>query len=292
MEAIRLAAILVTLALAPAPPAPVAPSGPVAYSGTGAWIDRYDFATLDDPELVVADMASHGVRTLYLGTGSWRTPRTIDIEAPRQTERLIRAAHARGMKVVAWYVPDFKHLRLDMRRVGAAVAFRTRDGQAFDSFALDIEATAVNPLSRRNAALMRLSRWIRMAVGPHYPLGAIVPDQLSTTRAGGLWPGFPYARAAKDYDVFLAMAYSTLNRAHGPGRVYAYTAANVRFVRHATHRPVHLIAGVTDAMTPAEQAVATRAARDAGAIGTSLYKYKLYDTGSWAALSAFDAGRP
>jgi hypothetical protein len=88
------------------------------------------------------------------------------------------------------------------------------------------------------------------------------------------------------------MAYSTLNRAHGAAPVYGYTAANVRFVRRATHRPVHLIAGVADAMTPAEQAVAARAARDAGAIGTSFYKYKLYDTASWAALSAFDAGQP
>jgi hypothetical protein len=280
------------LALAPPPAAPVAPSGPVAYRGAGAWIDRYDFATLEDPALVVADMASHGVRTLYLGTGSWRTPRRSDIEAPLQTARLIRAAHARGMKVVAWYVPDFKHLRLEMRRVRAAVAFRTRGGQAFDSFALDIEATTVNPLTRRNAALMKLSRWMRMAVGSHYPLGAIVPDQLSTTRGGALWPRFPYARVAKYYDVFLPMAYSTLNRAHGAARVYAYTAANVRFVRRATHRPVHLIAGVADAMTPAEQAVATRAAWDAGAIGTSLYKYRLYDTASWAALSAFDAARP
>jgi hypothetical protein len=292
MEAIRLAALLVTLALAPAPAAPVAPRGPVAYSGTGAWIDRYDFATLEDPSLVVADLASHGVRTLFLATGSWRTPSNIDIEAPSQTARLISTAHARGMKVVAWYVPDFKHLRRDMRRVKAAVGFRTDDGQAFDSFALDIEATAVTPLARRNAALLKLSRWMRMAVGRHYPLGAIIPDELSTTRGGGLWPGFPYARVAKYYDVFLPMAYSTLNRAHGPGRVYMYTRANVRFVRRATHRPVHLIAGVTDAMTPAEQAVAATAARDAGAIGTSLYKYKLYDTASWAALSAFDTAQP
>jgi hypothetical protein len=31
-----------------------------------------------------------------------------------------------------------------------------------------------------------------------------------------------------------------------------------------------------------------RASRDAGAIGSSLYKFKLYDEGSWAALSSFD----
>ena len=68
--------------------------------------------------------------------------------------------------------------------------------------------------------------------------------------------------------------------------------AITEYFTETRYRPVHLIGGVTDAMTPAEQAMAARAARDAGAIGTSLYKYKLYDTGSWAALSAFDVARP
>jgi hypothetical protein len=288
MEALRLAAILVTLALAP-PPAPVTPTAPAAYGGTGVWIDRYDFARLEDAQLVVAELAQHGVRTLYLETASWRVPRNVDIVAPTQTAALITAAHARGMKVVAWYVPSFRDLRIDMRRVRVALAFRTPDGQAFDSFALDIEATMVKPVSRRNAALMKLSRSTRIAAGRDYPLGAIVPDQLSTTNANGLWPAFPYARAAKYYDVFLPMAYSTFNRARGATRVYAYTAANIRYVRAATHRPVHVIGGTTDLMTRPEQAAVARAARDAGAVGASLYKYKLYDVGSWAALSAFDA---
>jgi hypothetical protein len=104
-----------------------------------------------------------------------------------------------------------------------------------------------------------------------------------------LWPEFPYAAAARYYDVFLPMAYSTLSRANGPALVYRYTAANVHFVRHATHRPVHVIGGVTDSMTPAEQAAVARAALDSGAIGASLYKFRLYDEASWAALSAFAA---
>jgi hypothetical protein len=295
MEALRLAALLVTLALAPpapAPPAHVAHVGPVAYRGTGAWIDRYDFEQLPAPELAVAQMAAHGVRTIYLETASWRVPRHVDIVAPIQTAQLVEAAHARGVRVVAWYLPDFKDLRLDLRRIDGALHFRTPAGQGFDSVALDIEATAVNPIRRRNAALLKLSRAMRIAAGRGYPLGAIIPDERSTTHGGGLWPGFPYAAAARYYDVFLPMAYSTLNRATGTRRVYAYTAANVRFVRRATHRPVHVIGGITDAMTPTEQAAVALAARDAGAVGASLYKFRLYDTGSWAALATFDSARP
>jgi hypothetical protein len=291
MDALRLAAILVTLALSPTP-AHTAQAGPVAYSGTGAWIDRYDFAKLEDPEFAVAEMADHGIQTLYVETASWRVPNRVDIVAPEQTQELIAAAHANDMKVVAWYLPGFKSLRTDMRRIRAALALRTPDGQAFDSFALDIEANEVNPLWRRNAALLRLSRMIRREVGPAYELGAIVPDQLSTSSGPVLWPKFPYAATAKYYDAFLPMAYSTFNRARGAAGVYRYTANNVRFVRRATGKPVHMIGGLTNEMTHSEQVAVARASRDAGAVGTSLYKYPLYDRGSWAALTSFDAPGP
>jgi hypothetical protein len=291
MDALRVAALLVTLALSPAP-AHQAQLGPVAYSGTGAWIDRYDFRRLDDPEVVVADMAAHGVRTLYVETASYRVPSRVDIVAPAQTQALIAAAHANNMKVVAWYLPGFKNLRLDMRRVRAAVAFRTLDGQGFDSFALDIEANVVNPVWRRNAALLKLSRMIRRQAGPDYELGAIVPDEQSTSGGNVLWPNFPWAATAPYYDVFLPMAYSTFNRARGAKNVYRYTVDNVLFVQHATGRPVHLIGGLTDSMRTSEQVAVARASRDAGAIGTSLYKYPLYDKGSWTALSAFDVPAP
>jgi hypothetical protein len=291
MDALRVAALLVTLALSPTP-ARLGQAGPVAYSGTGAWIDRYDFARLEDAELVVAEMAQHGVKTLYVETASWKVPKRVDIVAPEQTQALISAAHANNMKVVAWYLPGFKNLGSDMRRIRAALALRTLDGQAFDSFAIDIEANQVNPVWRRNAELLKLSRMIRNEVGPDYELGAIVPDQLSTSSGNVLWPNFPYADTARYYDVFLPMAYSSFNRARGARRVYAYTAANVLFVRRATGKPVHVIGGITDSMTRREETAVARAARDAGAVGTSLYKFPLYDSGSWAALGAFDVAQP
>src|SRR4051794_18568221 len=291
MQALRMAALFVTLALSGAHPH-AANAGPVAYSGTGAWIDRYDFARLEDAEFATAEMADHGIKTLYVETASWKVANSVDIVAPEQTGDLIAGAHANGMKVVAWYLPGFVSLRTDMRRIRAALDFRTDDGQGFDSFALDIEANAVSPVWRRNARLLTLSRQIRRAVGPDYELGAIVPDQLSTSRGNVLWPYFPYAGAAKYYDAFLPMAYSTFNRARGAAGVYRYTLNNVRFVRRATHKPVHVIGGLTDTMSQAEQTAVARAARDGGAIGASLYKYPLYSPESWDALSAFDTAQP
>jgi hypothetical protein len=100
-----------------------------------------------------------------------------------------------------------------------------------------------------------------------------VPDKLSTSRGDGLWPSFPYADLARYYDVFLPMAYSTFDRARGARAVYRYIAANVRFVLRATGKPVHVIGGVSDAMSPLEEAAVGRAAEDSGAIGSSLYKW-------------------
>lgn len=286
MDALRVAALLVTLALSPTA-AQASRPGVGAYSGTGVWVDRYDFARIREPEQAVAELAANGIRTLYLQTGSWRTPADVEIVAPETTERMIVAAHANRMRVVAWYLPGFMDLRIDMRRVRAALEFETADGQRFDSFALDIEANEVNPLWKRNRALLELSRRIRREAGNRYALGAIVPDQLSTSSGNVLWPAFPYAALARHYDVFLPMAYSTFERANGARGVYAYTAANVLFVRAATRRRVHVIGGITDAMRASEEQAVVRAARDAGAYGVSLYKYSLYDRGSWDALAAF-----
>lgn len=260
-----------------------------AYAGGGAWIDRYDYARLDDPEGAVADMAAHGVRTLYLETASWKVARNVDIVAPDATARLIVAAHANGIRAVAWYLPGLVDRRLDMRRIKAALGFATPDGQHFDSFALDIEANTLNPVWRRNLSLIKLTRDLRRAAGERYALGAIVPDQLSTSYGHVLWPYFPYAAIAKYYDVFLPMAYSSFGRGKGAKRVYSYTLANLLFVRAATHRRVHIIGGLTGSLRSSEQAAVARAARDGGAYGVSLYKYMDYNTGSWAALASFDA---
>src|SRR4051794_23198364 len=100
MDALRVAALLVTLALSPTPAPPEHP-GVGAYSGTGAWIDRYDFARLEDPEMAVAEMSDYGVKTLYVETASWRVPSRVNIVAPAKTAELIEVAHAEGMQVVS-----------------------------------------------------------------------------------------------------------------------------------------------------------------------------------------------
>jgi len=44
-----------------------------AYRGLGSWVDIYDSKAWKDPSAAIADMASHGVRTLYLETSNSRS---------------------------------------------------------------------------------------------------------------------------------------------------------------------------------------------------------------------------
>src|SRR3954469_2995295 len=132
-----------------------------AYRGAGAWVDIYSRREIARPEAVVSRLAAHGVRTLYLETANHRRSPSQLIVHRRADERFIDAAHARGIRVVAWYLPGLRDLRADLARSRAAIELTTRKGEAFDGFALDIESTLVTPIGRRNTGLLALSRQLR-----------------------------------------------------------------------------------------------------------------------------------
>jgi hypothetical protein len=257
-----------------------------AYAGAGAWVDQYDPSIVDNPWPALVEMKRAGVRTLYLETGSWRLPRERDFRDREGVELTIQEAHSLGMKVIGWYLPGLDDMKVDMRRTRAAVKLRTKDkGERFDGFAIDIESTRVHPISRRNKVLMRYSAKVRRLVGRHYALGAVVPDQRSSTQSPGLWPGFPYRATARFYDVFLPMAYSSY-RGHGAGYVYAYSRSNAAFARAATGKPVHLIGGIDRDLRPGEHMAVVRGALAGGAVGASFYDFATAQPGTLRALRA------
>jgi len=279
----------VASAAAPAPAAAQAPIVSVdAYRGAGAWVDIYDGAALRAPEAVVARLAAERVRTLYLETANYRQPAHVTIVHPAATARFIDAAHARGIRVVAWYLPGLADVPRDLQRSLAAVRFRTASGEGFDAFALDIEANVVNPIYRRNAAVLSLSRSLRAAVGGSYPLGAIIPDGRSTAPFRSLWPSFPYFGLGQIYNVFLPMTYSS-SRAQGARATDAYIRFNVTRVRALSRRPyapVHPIGGLASGIDAFEARAFTFGARATRAIGSSFYDFPLTGPEEYAALRA------
>lgn len=285
-----LTAALVAAATGLAVLAPAAEGNPsvAPFRGAGAWVDLYSPRALAAPEAAVADMARHGVRTLYLETGNYRQRRSVTIVDPARVDRFIAAAHANGMRIVGWYLAGLDDLNLDELRCLDAMLHQTPSGQSFDAFALDIESSLVNPISVRNRALATLSRTLRQIAGRDYALGAIVPDARSTEPRNSLWPHFPYRTVAHYYDAVLPMAYST-HRGRGARFLRGYVAQNLAKIRRLSGRrvPIHFIGGLTGGMSRAAARTAIAAARRGGAIGASLYRYDESRAGDWAALAPF-----
>ncbi len=255
------------------------------YKGAGAWLDIYDGPTLRKPQAAIDKLAANGVKTLYLETANFKQAANVDIVFPKETGQLIELAHARGIKVVAWYLPSFANVARDLRRTLAAINFTSPTGQRFDSFALDIESNIVNPLAKRNSAMLDLSRRIRAAVGRNYALGAIVPDLRGSNVPPALWPFFPYKEVAKIYDVFLPMAYTSV-RVEGRAGVYRYTRANIDFIRARAGKKarVHMIGGIANLLDAGEAKAVVQAARDSKALGASFYDLPLSGPEEFSAL--------
>jgi hypothetical protein len=282
-------AVVLTRGAAPTTPATPPPSSKPsldAYRGLGTWVDIFDQQAWKDPAAAVADMASHGVRTLFIETGNSHS-KTAFKDVPA-TGTFIREAHARGMRVVAWYLPYFKDEAMDLDRVTQAIRFATSDGQSFDGFALDIESSAVKPESKRIAALQSLSLKIRAVAGPTYPLGAIIPSPVGLARKSGYWDTFPYTAVARTYDVILPMSYYTYH-ATGASQVASDVAGNVRIIRAqpgCATVPIHLIGGIANKSTAGEVAAFVRATREGGCVGASLYEWAGTSSGQWQELRA------
>jgi len=236
-------------------------------------------------------MAEHGVRTLFLETGNYS--HAARVNEPSVAARFVEAAHAEGMRIVAWYLPSLAAPRHDFGHSLAAIRFRTPLGERFDSFALDIESSVVKSVPLRNQRLLSLSRRLRAAAGRSYPLGAIIPSPRGMQLLPKYWPGFPYRRLARLYDVFLPMGYYSY-RPTDLGGAFGYTARNVALIREKTGRPnepVHAIGGIADRSSQTQVRDFVRATRACGVVGASLYDFSTTTGAQWTALARVPVGQ-
>jgi hypothetical protein len=266
---------------------PVSPHGaPIdAYQGLASWVDVYDAGAWRNPAAAVRDMSRHGVRTLFVQTAHFNSRNAI--VNPKELREFIVEGHAHGMRVVAWYLPDMKLGSVDYERVIAAIKFRTADGQAFDSFAMDIESDVIHSQALRNHGLKVLSKKVRAYVGPSYPLGAIIPAPAALRKDTSVWKHFPYAMVTQYYDVYLPMAYYTY---HGNSAQSAYNdaRANLGALRSnpgCENMPVHMIGGIAQSSSTAEVKAFVRAVKG-NCLGASFYGWTGTRNGAWRALSA------
>lgn len=265
-----------------AAPAPAAPDISI-FEDLGAWIDIYDAWAFDRPQRTVRKAARYDVTTLYVETSNFSRPYAI--YQPTKMARLIKYAHRKNINVVAWYLPGLLNLSLDYKRTMAAIRFH-RNGQRFDGFGLDIEASDVKPENLRSDRLVKLSRRIASNTPNNFPLGAIIPSPRGMQLVKGYWENFPYKRLVPHYDVWLPMGYYTY-RVKGRKDVYDYTRLNTEILRDETNDPnlpIHAIGGIAHKSNALETRGFTQAVLDDGILGGGLYDMGLMGPEDWKEL--------
>ncbi len=290
---------------APVPLVPLPPpvTGPPArdvsvYRGLGTWIDAYDFSPQYQPNGAppavtpesMDDLAAAGVRTLYLQAAKDDVRSAGDLVNPEILGPMLQRAHARGIKVVAWYLPKFYDLDSDMRRFLAMRDFRS-GGEGFDGIGNDIEWTKDVPNhAERSARLVELSRRLRAAVGSEALSAIPLPPVLIETINPKYWPGFPWRELAPFYDVWMPMAYwSFRTQSSGYRDAYRYTEENVRRVRTNLGLPgamVHPVGGTDNKSNDNDYRNFVRACVDSASIGGSIYDWRTTPMASFAILRA------
>src|SRR5438067_4004810 len=283
------------VAAAPVPALPPVSPPPVrdvsVYKGLGTWVDAYDFSPQFQPNGApppvtpdsMDDIAAAGVKTLYLQAAKDDTRSPGDLVNPEILGPMVVRAHARGVKVVAWYLPKFYDLNSDMRRLEAVRDFRS-EGQGFDGIGLDIEWTKDVPdPAVRNVRLVELSRRLRAAVGPEALAAIPLPPVLIETVNPKYWPGFPWRELAPLYDVWMPMTYWTFrSQSSGWRDAYRYTEENVRRLRDNLGLPgaaIHPVGGTDNKSNDDDYRNFVRACNVTSSLGGSIYDWRTTPTG-------------
>jgi hypothetical protein len=257
-----------------------APERLSAFAGLSTWIDVYDIEWTPEEQVHVAHLA--GVDTIFVQSARYASEHDIDDAA--RLGALVDAAHARGIKVMTWYIPDFLDPERDLRRSQAAIAFTSPNGNRPDAFGLDIELDSERDITVRNQRLFELSAALRAWTGPDYPMAAIVLPPLQLDLNGTWWPGFPYAELRPFYDVYIPMSYSSY-RGTDAEKTYSWNLENILQTRVRAgdpDLPIHMAGGIADNLP--EVGAFVQAVADGMVLGAGLYDLHTMPSSSWGPL--------
>jgi len=230
-------------------------------------------------------MADNGVQVLYIQTTRADYTGGGDIVDPSVLKQWLARADARGLQVVAWYLPTLTDVGADIRRLRSTATLESVDG-----IGIDIESKAVVDHDERSRRLVELSRLARAALAG-IPLSAItLPNVVTDVINLNYWPRFPWAAIKPFYDVWQPMSYWTNRRSDSPYRnAELYTRENIERMRTSLGDPnavVHPIGGIGDRTTVADIQGFVRAMRHTGSIGGSLYDWSTQSPSSYAPMRA------
>ena len=204
------------------------------FGGLGTWVDIYDGASSPRPSGSPRRMAARGVKVVWVETANDRAP--ADVIRPAQLGRLVDALHARGVRVVAWYLPG--HVKPGARRAPVAGDAELQDAERARS-----STASRSTSSRRGSATPTSARAVpslsRGGFGRRQ--GTRRSRSSRSTREGssaarGTWPRFPWADLAAVTDAFAPMVY-TGGAFEGFDATYGYVTRALRLLRANTGNP-------------------------------------------------------
>jgi len=246
-----------------------------AVSGKGIWLTTWEDTHLDVAR-VVARAKAAGLRQIWVRTGGsiqgWYGDNFLTA--------LLPAAHAAGLKVIAWDFPFLSDPLKDVRRASHALTGRF-GGERLDGFSPDIETITEGTFDTEQRVRVYLSRVRRLAGS--MPVIATVLRPTPTMLAS-----YPYRAEARYVDVFAPMVYWSCTE---PG---VATAEAIKPL--AKLRPVHVIGqsfnmgsmgGRHGLPSGREIWRFLDVARRAGAVGASLYLYEQTHRPQWQALTHY-----
>ena len=175
-------------------------------------------------------MAAHGVRTLYIETANYHCPATPPpCSAATTLAALIQECHARGIKVVAWYLPGFNDPAKDYKRSMAAIASAPPTARSSTRSPSTSRRASSSREHAQRAVSQTLSSRIRAAVGARYPLGGIIPSPAGMVMQPDLLAGLPLQDAGRH-----------LRRDRADGLLHVpRRRLRQRLPRHARQHPHH-----------------------------------------------------
>ena len=259
------------------------------FQGLGTWVDVYDTKLYATPNLVASRLAARGVRTAWIETANDRS--ATDVVDPTGLGRVVDALHARGIRLVGWYLPGHDNHARDLRRTRAMIAFRTPQGGALDGVALDVESLRNKNVRQRTARMLDLLATLRREAAG-MPVAAITYPPRAFERHLGWWPSFPWPQIAAQVDTIAPMLY-TGGGFKGYDATYGYVARSLRLLRAAVGDAVvvHAAGGVANRMNAEELKGFDDAVLDDGTVsGWSLYDLQTTTPAGWAAMARLSEG--
>jgi len=255
-------------------PAPL-PAGPKASSldavvGKGIWVTNWPKTELDVPAVVERTRAA-GLRTIWVRTGGSRQGYYGDLVLPQ----LVPAAHAAGLKVVAWDFPFLSDPLADAARA------RTALEAGIDGFAPDVETTAEGTYATAQRVELYLSH-VRAYAGDR-PVAATVPRPTQRRLES-----FPYSAFGAYSDLFVPMVYWSCTE---PGALVEQSLAELgRMLPVAPVGQAYDMGsegGRHGLPTRAETWRFLDAAKRGGAVGASLWTIEKVSDDQWDALTSY-----